>query len=290
MKKLRGILAQTLAYTVTIGVAVLVARHFSDWHLLWAVAAGDAAGTVTIFIFSVIFNNSSLYDPYWSVKPMVIAVGYLFLLPDPGDARGWITAALMLLYGIRLTSNFLRDWPGLEKEDWRYVNFRNQYPKLYWLISFSGVHVFPTVLVYLACIPAYYAMLESDGPLNGWDFLGAIIFLSSIIVSYVADGQMRSFRQDPANRGKIMTAGLWEFSRHPNYLGEVMGWWGLWLMAFAVDPALYWTAAGAAAITLLFYFISIPLMDRRSQKRRPQFRAYMDRTPSLFPFPWRRKA
>lgn len=214
---------------------------------------------------------------------MVIAVYYFFLAGDQLDFRGILAGGLMLLYGVRLTSNFLRDWPGLTKEDWRYVDFRTKFPKLYWLISFSGIHFFPTVLVYLACIPAYYAIVESDGSFRIWDVLGALIFLGSIILSYIADEQMRNFRERATQSGLVMNQGLWQYSRHPNYLGEVLGWWGLWLFALGLSYEYYWTVIGAVAITCLFYFISIPLMDNRSLKRRPTFKAYMEQTPSLFP-------
>ena len=283
MHKITGLLIQALAYTIAILVAIFVGNYFIDLHPLWTVAIADLAGTLTIFGFSLILNNSSMYDPYWSVKPMVIAVYYFVLAGDRLDMRGILAGGLMVLYGLRLTSNFLRDWPGLSKEDWRYVDFREQYPKLYWLISFSGIHLFPTLLVYLACIPAYYAIVESDGGFGIWDVLGSIIFFGSILLSFVADEQMRRFREQATQSGLVMDLGLWRFSRHPNYLGEVLGWWGLWLFALGLSYAYYWTGIGATAITLLFYFISIPLMDNRSLKRRPNFKAYMEKTPSLFP-------
>lgn len=288
MKKTKGLLIQTFAYAVAILAAILVARQFPDLHLLWQIAIGDVVGTLIIFVFSLLMNNSSMYDPYWSVKPMVIAGVYFWLMPDPASLRAWLAGGLMMLYGIRLTSNFLRDWPGLQHEDWRYVNFRDQYPKTYWLISLSGIHFFPSVLVYLACLPAYYAMMEPGPGLLASDIAGGVIFLGSILLSFIADEQMRNFRKNPENKGKIMDLGLWKFSRHPNYLGEVLGWWGLWCFALSVSSDHTWTGAGALAITLLFYFISIPLMDKRSLERRPGFKEYMDQTPRLFPV-FRRK-
>lgn len=283
MTKLKGILIQLLAYTVAIAAAVIVGTQLPDMHLLWKVAIADLVGTVVIFGFSLGANNSSMYDPYWSVKPMVIAVFYMVLMDGQVDVSAMLAGGLMLLYGVRLTSNFLRDWPGLVHEDWRYVNFRNEYPRAYWLISFSGIHLFPTVLVYLACLPAYFVITETSNGLGVWEIAGSAMFLGSIVLSFVADEQMRSFRKQPENKGKIMDKGLWRISRHPNYLGEVLGWWGLWFFALGVSLEYYWTGVGALAITLLFVFISIPLMDKRSAKRRPAYQSYMDSTPALFP-------
>ncbi|MEM7036951.1 MAG: DUF1295 domain-containing protein [Bacteroidota bacterium] len=283
--KKKGLLVFSLAYAVTIAAAVVVGMLFADWHPLWMVAFADLAGTVTIFAFSVAFNNSSFYDPYWSVKPMVIAVFYFMTLPGAFEIRGLLAGGLMLLYGVRLTTNFARDWPGLQHEDWRYRNFRSDFPKLYWVISFLGFHLFTTILVYLTCIPALYAMGVPGIPIGPLEIVGAVIFLFSIYLSFVADEQMRNFRKDPANKGKIMDLGWWKISRHPNYLGEVLGWWGLFFIALGLSTELWWTGAGALAVTLLFVFISIPLMDKRSLERRTGFAEYMRKTPALFPFP-----
>ena len=284
MIKTQGLLAQTATYGCAIAVAIITGQQVDHLHPLWIVAIADAAATATVFLFSMYFNNSSMYDPYWSVKPMVIAAYFLSLTDGDPTIRAWVVFGLMLLYGIRLTSNFLRDWPGLHHEDWRYRNFRAQFPKLYWLISFSGIHFFPTLLVYLACIPSYYAIVANDHSMQWLDFLGIVIFGGSIVLSFAADEQMRRFRSIPANKGKIMDQQLWKYTRHPNYLGEVLGWWGLFCFALAVNTEYYWTGAGAVAITLLFYFISIPFMDKRSAERRPGFREYMKKSSSLFPF------
>lgn len=284
MTKLKGILAQIVAYSAAILIAILVGKEFTHWHPLVIVAIADLAATITIFLFSLAFNNSSFYDPYWSLKPMVIAAYFFTLNPEPLEARTLLCGGLMLLYGIRLTSNFLRDWPGLQHEDWRYVNFRKQFPRLYWLVSFSGVHFFPTLMVYLACVPAYYAMVEQPMGLQWLDYAGGLVFLGSIVLSFVADEQMRSFRKKPENKGKLMKLGLWRKSRHPNYLGELLGWWGLWLFAMSASFAYYWTGLGALVITLLFVFISIPLMDKRSLERRPEYEEYMKKTAPIFPF------
>lgn len=287
MEKRKGLLTQGVTYTLAILTAILVGKQFPEAHPLVVVAIADIAATVVVFVCGLVVNNSSLYDPYWSVKPMVIAAYFWAIAPEPMAPAVLLGFVLMQLYGLRLTSNFLRDWPGLSKEDWRYVNFRKQFPKTYWLVSFSGIHLFPTIMVYLACIPAYYVIVEGSGTIQLLTILGALLYAATIVLSYVADEQMRNFREQATNKGKTMMSGLWKHSRHPNYLGEVLGWWGLWLMAIAESFSNYWTGIGALVITLLFFFISIPLMDKRSLERRPEFQEYMERTPSLFPKPWK---
>lgn len=281
--RLQSIALTLLAYAAAIIIAVVTWRWAAGLHDLWRLAVADIAATLFIFGTSVALNNSSMYDPYWSVKPAAIAICYavLFGLPSVGAVA---LLVLMLAYGLRLTVNFYRDWPGLHHEDWRYRDFRTKFPKAYWAISLAGIHIFPTVQVYLACIPLYFGMREGDGP-GLLAFAGMAVTLAAIVLAYVADGQMRTFRNDPANKGRIMTTGLWKHSRHPNYFGELLTWWGIWLIALDSDLGLWWTGIGALAITLMFVFASIPMMDKRSLLRRPEFVEHLKRTRALVPWP-----
>lgn len=278
-----SILIQVVAYAVATSVAVCVWHYASMLDDLWRLAVADMAATVFIFVCSVVFNNSSMYDPYWSVKPAVIATGYAVLFGLNG-LPSVLLFALMMLYNLRLTSNFFRDWPGLQHEDWRYRNFRAQFPKAYWLISLSGIHLFPTVMVFLACIPLYYGMKESF-ELNGLGWFGIFVTLVAIVLAFVADEQMRNFRKRAENKGRNMDTGLWKHSRHPNYFGELLTWWGIYLVALNASSSLWWTGAGALAITLMFVFVSIPMMDRRSAKNREGYAEHMARTRAILPFP-----
>jgi steroid 5-alpha reductase family enzyme len=125
-------------------------------------------------------------------------------------------------------------------------------------------------------------------PLNGWDFLAIIILFGSVIYAFVADEQLRKFRNDPSNKGKIITTGLWHFSRHPNYLGEISTWWGLAIFAIAAGCEYWWTLAGPVTITLMFIFASIPLIEKRHLGRRPDYRDYISVTPMILPLKFRK--
>ena len=256
-------------------------------HPFWVIAIADIAATFVIFGFSVAVNNSSMYDPYWSVKPMVIAAYLGFVAYETTgevDIRSWLVIGLSWYYGIRLTYNFLRGWPGLVHEDWRYADFRTQFPKTYWLVSLSGVHLFPTVMVYLGCLPMYPAMLDAVNSFGALDILAAIVTFGAVTIELVSDEQMRDFAKTK-KKGDIMDKGLWAYSAHPNYFGEIMFWWGLVIFAIAANPAYWWTAIGAFAITVMFIFASIPMLDKRSLERRPGYQEYLDRTSNLIPWP-----
>jgi steroid 5-alpha reductase family enzyme len=276
-------------YIIAILAAILAARLFSGYHPLIMIAAADFTATLVVFIFSVALNNSSAYDPYWSVKPLVIAVAYLFIFHiESPDIRQWMVLTGIFLYALRLTSNFYRDWPGFSHEDWRYVNFRKKTGKAYWLVSFLAIHLFPTIMVFLGCMAMLPVFAGSGRPLNGWDIFGAIVLLGSVLYAFIADEQLRRFRNKPASKGKIITTGLWHFSRHPNYLGEISTWWGLALFAIAAGCENWWTLAGPVAITVMFIFASIPLIEKRHVERRQGYKEYIVRTPILLPLKFRK--
>ena len=273
-----GIIASIFAYLVALGTALLTGNVFRVLPPLVMIILADLMATFIIFVFSLAFNNSSIYDPYWSIKPVVIA-GYYFLHYFPGEvpARQILVLVFVLLYGIRLTSNFYRDWQGLEHEDWRYIKFRKQFPGFYWLVSFFGIHLFPTLLVYLGCLPMFAAMASGTKALNLWDAAG------TLVLAFIADEQLRNFKKNLANKGKYISSGLWKISRHPNYLGEILTWWGLYLFALAAGYAFWWMGLGALLITLMFIFISIPLMEKKNLEEKEGYSDYIKRTPVLLP-------
>ncbi|MFM1876975.1 MAG: hypothetical protein RL266_2712 [Bacteroidota bacterium] len=281
--KSTSVLVQVVAYTLAIVVAIVVWNLCAELDDLWRLAVADLAATIFIFFCSLVFNNSSMYDPYWSVKPAVIVSGFAFLF-GLDSMPAILLFVLMHAYNLRLTSNFLRDWPGLTHEDWRYRDFRSQFPRAYWLVSFSGIHLFPTVMVFLSCIPLYYGM-KNPFEMNWIAWVGVALTASAILIAFIADEQMRSFRMKAENKGKNMLEGLWKHSRHPNYFGEILTWWGIYLVALSASFDNWWTGLGALAITLMFVFVSVPLMDKRSMKRRPNFSDHMKVTRAILPIP-----
>jgi len=251
-------------------------------------AVGTLAATGLVFVASLLFDNSSLYDPYWSLQPLAITVYYLWTGRAALASRDLLLACLVFVYAVRLTSNFYRDWQGLAQEDFRYVAFRRRYGKLYWPLSFFGIHLFPTVLVYLGCLP-FYAVSRSREVLLGWlDGVATVVVLGAVAIAFVADEQLRRFRRRSWEPGRhlerrYLDSGLWAHSRHPNYLGEISTWWGFWLFALAGGGGWWWTGGGALAITLLFVLVSVPMMEKRMLATRPGYDRYRRSTPMLVP-------
>jgi steroid 5-alpha reductase family enzyme len=267
-----------LAYLLALGAAVGAGWLVRDWHPLAVVAVADLVGTTVIFASSVAMRNSSMYDPYWSVVPPVIAVYYL-----DGGARDWIVLVLVTAWGGRLTLNWARGWTGMHHEDWRYINIRRTSGRAYWAASFAGIHLFPTVQVYLACL-ALYPALTGERALGWLDAVACIVTAAAIAVETLSDEQLRAFFRT-SSPGEMMELGLWRYSRHPNYFGEVSFWWGLWLFGVAARPEdWWWTLTGPIAITAMFFFASIPMLDRRNLERRPAYVERMRRVSALIPW------
>ncbi|MDH3625431.1 MAG: DUF1295 domain-containing protein [Myxococcales bacterium] len=251
---------------------------------LWTVAIADVAATLVIFAFSRGLKCSSMYDAYWSVAPVVI-VFYWAFHAEPGinPIRAGAVLFLVTWWGVRLTYNWARSWPGLHHIDWRYEIMKDKAPKLWFFSDLFGIHLFPTAQVFLGLSGAWVALVVGTGPLSWIDVVALIVTAGAITIEMVADQQLVAFAK-VKKPGEIIKTGLWRYSRHPNYFGELSFWWGLYLFGVAADPSHYWTIAGPLAMTLMFVTVSIPWMDRRSCERRPEYAEHMKQVSGLVPW------
>ena len=275
----------TLSYILAILVGFGVAYLFKDSHILLMLGLADVAGTIVIFIFSYIFKNSSFYDPYWSVIPICLALAFIYFAgAEVNTIRQVIVFLLVFAWGFRLTHNWWRGWTGLHHEDWRYIDLAEQTGKAYWLVSFSGIHMFPTIMVFLGCIPLWSSLTLNTASFGIIDILATVITGGAVFIEGLADNQLRRFRLTNTEKGKYLDTGIWAYSRHPNYFGEIMFWWGLFLFAVGHTLDNWWMVAGALAITLMFVFISLPMIDNRMLKRRNNYQDKMKRVSTLIPW------
>ncbi|HUI93125.1 MAG TPA: DUF1295 domain-containing protein [Chitinivibrionales bacterium] len=267
--------------------ACAVGLQFSPAHPVIMAAAADAAATFVVFLFSVILDNSSVYDPYWSVAPIGILLFYDLQSGVFLAMRQVIVAALVCFWALRLTLNWLLRWQGLGDEDWRYADFRPN--RAYWALSFAGFHFFPTAAVFCGCLPLVPVFLCATHAFGAIDAAAAAVAFGSILIEMRADKELRMFRSKLRKQGELLTNGIWSRCRHPNYFGEVAFWWGMGLFGIAADPAYWWTMSGAAVITALFLFISLPMMDKHMLKHYPSYRERMESVPAFIPFFHRKK-
>lgn len=257
------------------GILSYIFLPFSFWlNLLIA----DIIATVVVFIFSIIFKNASVYDPYWSVQPIVIVSAFAI----GSTSIGWMQILCIFtifLWGIRLTANWVYTFHGMRYQDWRYSMLKEKTGKLYPIVNFLGIHLFPTLVVYMCILPAVF-LIVSEISFNYFSLLFFILSICAVILEGMSDVQMQKFRK--GGQGGFIRNGLWKYSRHPNYLGEILMWWGIALAYVCLVPSQWYLCAGALLNTLMFLFISIPMAEKR-QSKKEGFEEYKKKTRVLFP-------
>lgn len=281
-----------LAYGLALaaGYATLVLAPIDD--LLLRTFAADAVATIVIFGFSFAYDNSSFYDAYWSVVPIAIVLFWMSVAEDAVPALRLAAIGFVVgVWGIRLTFNWARGWSGLDHEDWRYVGFREAAPGFYWPISFVGIHFFPTVIVFAGLVALYPAVVSGGRAPGLLDLAALAVGSIGIAFEWIADDQLRAFTTGPRRPGETLRTGLWRFSRHPNYLGEILVWWSFFLFGWAADPE--WAKLGVLAplaMTGMFLVVSIPLIEKRALTRRSDYERVIAETSMLIPLPPRGKS
>ncbi len=256
------------------GIILYFVLPFSFWlNLLLA----DIGATIVTFIFSLIFRNASVYDPYWSVQPIVILV--FAAVTRPLNLLRILMLVAVCFWGVRLTANWAYTFLGMDHQDWRYTMLKEQTGVFYPVINFLGIHMFPTLIVYSCVLPAVFVFHEDTG-FTIWNALLFFVSIGAAVLQLFADTQMHRFRKN--RTGRFIRTGLWKYSRHPNYLGEILMWWGIGLSAYLVMPGRYYLLFGALANTLMFLFVSIPMADKR-QSKKEGFAEYKASTHMLIP-------
>ncbi|MBQ7338734.1 MAG: DUF1295 domain-containing protein [Clostridia bacterium] len=245
------------------------------WWLSLLIA--DVVATILTFFFSVILGNASVYDPYWSVQPPVILAAFAY--GNQLTALGILLLLAVFFWGIRLTANWAYTFSDLTHQDWRYTMLKEKTGIFYPLINFVGIHMVPTLVVYACILPAVYAV-NIALVANVGSMICLCVSIGAVIMQGIADIQMHRFRKNPSST--FIRIGLWKYSRHPNYLGEILMWWGIALSVVCADPNAWYLAAGAVANTILFFSVSIPMADGR-QARKEGFAAYKKQTRMLLP-------
>jgi steroid 5-alpha reductase family enzyme len=280
----RDLARVALAYAVALAAALALGWALRDRHPIIVAAAADLLATLIVFGFSVGYDNSSLYDPYWSVAPLPIALCWAAL--GGLGLRQLLIVLLIALWGVRLTGNWVARWRGIGDEDFRYQEIRRRTGRLYWPASLVSIHLMPTIWVFLGLLPLYPA-LARPSYVTVLDVAALVVTTAAIAIEATADRQLRVFLRTRCDPEAVLDQGLWAYCRHPNYFGEVLFWWGLYLFGLAAEPAWAWSGVGPLSITLLFAFVSVPWMDRRLLLRHPAWAQAMRSLPALLPWPRR---
>jgi steroid 5-alpha reductase family enzyme len=248
-------------------------------------AGGLAAAVIAftlLWLVSLVIRNASIVDVFWG--PGFVVVGGFYLASSTGDAglRPWLVFVLTTIWAVRLAAHIGVRNAGAG-EDFRYRTWREQAGRSFWWVSLFKVFLLQAAVLWIVSSPlllAHATGARSD--LSPVDLVGLTLFGLGFAVETVADWQLVRFKSDPANTGRILTTGLWRRSRHPNYFGEAVLWWGIGLLAF---PTGGWLAfVGPAMITFLLMKVSgVAMLDAALADRRPGYAAYIQSTPAFFP-------
>ncbi len=237
--------------------------------------------TVLFFIAQVRRDNS-IVDIGWGFGFILVALTVL-LVQEEFTPRQLIVTALIALWGFRLSGRILkRNWG--KGEDFRYRKWREEWGKYFTLRSYFQVFMLQGFFMWLISIPVVIIAARPVPEFHWLDFAGIAIWLVGFYFEAVGDWQLDRFLADKQNRGKILDTGLWRYSRHPNYFGEVVMWWGIYAISLSQDWG--WAGIiGPLTITVLILFVSgVPLLER-SMMNNQKYRAYAKRTSSFFPLP-----
>jgi len=250
-----------------------------------ATTAAVMAYMIIWFIVSLEIKRNDIADVAWGGGFIVAAASSLVVSGRP-TARAILVMLLVLIWGIRLALHIGLRNRGKE-EDTRYRKWREEWGKHVVLRSFFQIFILQGVLLLLISIPVIVAISAKDGPLGPGDLIGALVWATGFIFEAVGDYQLLLFKKDPVNRGRIMRYGLWAYTRHPNYFGEVTLWWGIYLIALSV-PGGWMTIIGPITITFLILGVSgIPMLEKHYEGNK-EFEEYKLRTSAFFPFPRKR--
>ena len=282
-KKISGLIILLFIYIFAFGVGLASYFLFAKFidNVLINLFISDIIATIFIWIIGLLFKTASIYDPYWSIQTVAI---YIPLQIIYGFNLGNIILLLLILFwAIRLTGNFIKTFNDISYLDWRYRSIQIKTKKWYPLVSLLGIHLVPTVIVYAASLPAFIYVIKQIN-FDYLNIIGGVVMIVGVLLELFADLNMHKFKRIRTDRSQIINIGLWKYSRHPNYLGEITFWYGVAMYLIFPNISYYYIVIGAILNTLLFLFISIPLAENHMKTYKPNFIEYKKRTRMLFPF------
>jgi steroid 5-alpha reductase family enzyme len=237
-----------------------------------------------LWLVSLPLRNASIVDIFWGGGFVVIACATVVAIGS-ASPRGLLISILTTLWGMRLAGYLA--WRNIGKgEDYRYRAMREQYGSRFPLISLFVVFWLQGLIMWLVSLPIQTAH-GGPAPLGWVDVVGAIVWSVGWLFECIGDFQLARFKANPENSGKVMDGGLWRYTRHPNYFGDFLVWWGLYLIALA--GGAWWTMLSPIIMSVLLMRVSgVTLLERSLKERRPGYRDYVARTSVFFPWPPRR--
>lgn len=255
---------------------------------LFGFAATAALSTMTlVWLLSLQRRNASIVDSFWGPGFVVVAA-VCVAVSGAVTWREALVLALVTTWGVRLSAHIThRNWG--KGEDWRYRQWRDAAPETFWWRSFFKVFLLQAVLLLVVASPIVaVCAFPGSRAFTAFDAAGIALWAIGLAFEVIGDEQLRRFKANPEHRGKVCDRGLWRYTRHPNYFGEALLWWGVFLIASSSVEAL-WSVVGPATITFLLLRVSgVRLLEKGLKETKPQYADYVRRTSAFFPLPPRK--
>ena len=271
---------------VVIGALLFVVFKNAGMNDYFAVLLADIAATVFVWLMGLLFKTASMYDPYWSLQTLCIYLA-LLIYHNNWNLGTILLLVVIIIYSVRLTTNFIIGFDSLAYIDWRYKMLHEKSGKLYPLVNLLGICMFPTIVVYLCSLPTI--VYANIGTFTYWDIFGISIVLLGVLLEFISDIQMKKFIKVRTSRNEVINIGLWKYSRHPNYLGEILIWFGVASVLIIGHFSYWYFFIGAIVNLLMFLFISIPMEEKHLKEYKENYDVYLKTTSPLLILPNRKE-
>ena len=246
-------------------------------------AVAIAVLMVTTWLVSVVRRDASIVDIVWGFGFVVVSWVLVASL-EADRPRQFLLAALTSIWGLRLAGYLARRNLG-KGEDFRYQAMRRRWGARFPVISLVTVFGLQGVIMWIVSLPLQYGSADADPGIGPVAVMGIMVWLVGVIFETVGDAQLARFKADPANAGKVMDRGLWSLTRHPNYFGDSMVWWGIGIVAAETGSGVIGLAGPLVMMFFLMRVSGVPMLERSLMKRREGYADYAARTSAFFPRP-----
>lgn len=265
----------------------------SNWGIFWVCTAWNFLVVTLIWVIGLFQGNHSMMDGYYGFG-FATAAWIAYLLTGATSPTAAVVLLMVSLHGCRLGFYLSKRWFGYRHTtggDQRYLDFKTKFSPGYWWKSFFIVMEPQAIVIAVIGIPAVWGISGNrvaTAPLGPLSFLGMLVFGIGYYFETVGDGQLQAFKADKNNKDRYLRTGVWTHTRHPNYFGNTTMWWGIWIVAVAGNPAIWWTVVAPVINTIMLTGVLGKAFQDKHMGVRPEYQKVMAETRGFLPIPVRK--
>ncbi|MGB1241011.1 MAG: DUF1295 domain-containing protein [Chitinophagales bacterium] len=236
-----------------------------------------------LWIYSLVIKDASIIDIFWGPGFAILGWYYFSITSDTSNIRNLTLCSLVTIWAVRLGGYiFMRNHGN--GEDFRYKQWRKDGGKNYWWFPFLRVFLLQGLLLWIVGSVLLVAQLSGESTLQSLDYIGIVLWAIGFLFEAVGDYQLTNFKKNPANKGKVMNQGLWHYTRHPNYFGNAVMWWGFFLFALSTEGGWMYVFSPILMTFLLVRVSGAALLESTLKKTKPKYKDYIEKTSAFVPW------